>query len=125
VTLHGAAPEETNLALFQSCGVFVQHSITDPETGDEVGLPAAIQEAKAHGMAVVSTRHSGIAEAVDEGVTGFLASECDLQAMARAMLDAAKMPLPRGRTLPVPQRPPNAIPGQRTNAATAFSGSWQ
>jgi colanic acid/amylovoran biosynthesis glycosyltransferase len=89
VTLHGAPPQQTKLALLQSCGVFVQHSITDPDTGDEEGLPASIQEAMAHGMAVVSTRHSGIAEAVDEGVTGFLVSECDAQAMARAMLDAA------------------------------------
>ena len=49
--------------------------MTDPETGDEEGLPASIQEAMAHGMAIVSTRHSGIAEAVGQGVMGLLVEE--------------------------------------------------
>ena len=75
VRLHGAAPEETKLRLFRACGVFVQHSITDPDSGDEEGLPAAIQEAMANGMAVISTRHAGIPEAVEDGVTGALVEE--------------------------------------------------
>lgn len=87
VRLHGFAPEEFKLRLVHECGVFVQHSITNPETGDEEGLPAAIQEAMAHGMAVVSTRHAGIPEAVIEGKTGLLVDEGDVKAMAQAFLD--------------------------------------
>jgi colanic acid/amylovoran biosynthesis glycosyltransferase len=86
VRLHGAASEETKHHLLRECGVFVQHSLTDPDTGDEEGLPAGIQEAMAHGMAVVSTRHSGIGEAVEEGITGSLVEEGDSAGMAQAML---------------------------------------
>ncbi|MGB6478068.1 MAG: glycosyltransferase family 4 protein [Candidatus Sulfotelmatobacter sp.] len=86
VRLHGIASEETKQRLLRECGVFVQHSITNPETGDEEGLPAAIQEAMAHGMAVVSTRHAGIPEAVLEGETGLLVDEGNVEDMARALL---------------------------------------
>jgi colanic acid/amylovoran biosynthesis glycosyltransferase len=88
VRVHGVTSEETKVRLLQECGVFVQHSLTNPETGDEEGLPAAIQEAMAHGMAVVSTRHSGIPEAVEDGVTGWLVEEGDTEQMAIAMIRA-------------------------------------
>lgn len=86
VRLHGVASEADKDRLLRECGVFVQHSMTDPETGDEEGLPAAIQEAMAHGLAVVSTRHSGIPEAVIEGETGLLSDEGDVRGMAQAFL---------------------------------------
>lgn len=86
VRVHGAVSTEVKLRLLQECGVFVQHSVTDPETGDEEGLPAAIQEAMAHAMPVVSTRHAGIPEAVQESVTGLLVDEGDVKGMAAAML---------------------------------------
>jgi colanic acid/amylovoran biosynthesis glycosyltransferase len=87
VRLHGFASEELKHRLLQKCGVFVQHSMLDPETGDEESLPASIQEAMAHGLAVVSTRHAGIPEAVREGETGLLVDEGDAKAMAAAFLD--------------------------------------
>ncbi len=86
VRLHGSAGEETKAALLKKCGVFVQHSITDPDTGDEEGLPAAIQEAMANGLATITTRHAGIPEAVEDGITGWLVNEGDTQGMAQAML---------------------------------------
>lgn len=86
VRLHGPAPEETKYRLLAECGVFVQHSALDTMTGDEEGLPAAIQEGMANGMAVVSTRHSGIPEAVIEGETGLLVDENDADGMAGAFL---------------------------------------
>jgi colanic acid/amylovoran biosynthesis glycosyltransferase len=93
VRLHGLAPESTKQRLMQQCGVFAQHSALDPETGDEEGLPSSIQEAMAHGLAVVSTRHTGIAEAVVENKTGLLVDEGDVEGMAEAFLrirDVAK-----------------------------------
>jgi glycosyltransferase involved in cell wall biosynthesis len=84
--LHGAASEATMAGLLAGCGVFVQHSLTDPETGDEEGLPTSIQEAMAHGMAVVATRHAGIPEAVIEDETGLLVDEGDVAAMAEAFV---------------------------------------
>ncbi len=88
VTLHGAASEAVKQRLLAECGVFVQHSLTDPATGDEEGLPASIQEAMANGLAVVSTRHAGIPEAVEDGRTGLLVDEGDVGAMAEAILAA-------------------------------------
>lgn len=89
VRFHGTAAESVKQELLRACGVFVQHNLTDPETGDEEGLPAAIQEAMAHGLAVVSTRHAGIPEAVIDGVTGLLVGEGDVEGMAAALLDAS------------------------------------
>ena len=92
VRLHGPAKEEVRLRLTHECGVFLQHSLTDPETGDEEGLPASIQEAMALGMAVVTTRHAGIPEAVEQGVSGLLVRERDVEAMSEAMGRAANDP---------------------------------
>jgi colanic acid/amylovoran biosynthesis glycosyltransferase len=97
VRLHGIASNETRQRLLNECGVFVQHSITDPETGSEEGLPAAIQEAMAHGMAVVSTRHAGIPEAVIEGKTGFLVDEGDVRGMADAFVKVTASAAEMGR----------------------------
>jgi glycosyltransferase involved in cell wall biosynthesis len=87
VRLHGHASEALKKQLLTECGVLVQHSITDPDTGDEEGLPAATQEAMAHAMAVVSTHHAGIPEAVVHGETGLLVAEGDASAMSEAMLN--------------------------------------
>ena len=92
VRLHGAAKDDAKLRLTQECGVFLQHSLTDPETGDEEGLPASIQEAMALGMTVISTRHAGIPEAVEHGVSGLLVAERDVEAMSEAMGRAASDP---------------------------------
>ncbi len=91
VTLHGPASEATKARLLRECGVFVQHSLTDPATGDEEGLPASIQEAMANALPVISTRHAGIPEAVVDGETGLLIDEGDVNGMAEAMLAVAPM----------------------------------
>jgi colanic acid/amylovoran biosynthesis glycosyltransferase len=87
--LYGPAGDDVKSRLAQGCGVFVQHSVTDPETGDEEGLPAAIQEAMALGMTVIGTRHSGIPEAIEHDVSGLLVEEGDVEAMAEAMCRVA------------------------------------
>lgn len=92
VRLHGVAGDDVKSRLTRECGVFVQHSLTDPETGDEESLPAAIQEAMAEGMAAVSTRHAGIPEAIEDGLSGLLVDEKDVAGMAEAMLRVANDP---------------------------------
>jgi glycosyltransferase involved in cell wall biosynthesis len=89
VRVHGPGSNGTKQRLFEECGVFVQHSITDPDSGNEEGLPASIQEGMAYGMPVISTRHAGIPEAVEEGKIGWLVDECDVAAMSRAMIQIA------------------------------------
>ena len=53
--------------------------------GDEEGIPNVLKEAMALGRPVVSTRHSGIPELVEDGVTGFLADEHDARGLAGAL----------------------------------------
>lgn len=62
--------------------MFVQHSIVNPENGDSEGTPNTILEASAAGLPIVSTRHAGIKDAVEHGVTGFLVGEGDFETMA-------------------------------------------
>lgn len=97
VTLHGSQPNEVVLRLMQSADLFIQHSMTDPETGDEEGLPVAILEAMAQGLPVVSTRHAGIPEAVTEGLTGYLVEEGDSKGMAERIVTLASDPELRER----------------------------
>jgi glycosyltransferase involved in cell wall biosynthesis len=86
VTLHGSVPNSRVRALMNAADVFVQHSITDGDTGNQEGLPVAILEAMAAGLPVVSTSHAGIPEAVRDTRTGFLVPEGDTAGMAEAIL---------------------------------------
>jgi colanic acid/amylovoran biosynthesis glycosyltransferase len=70
--------------------VFVQHSLTPPESGDMEGKPVAIMESMANGLPVVATRHSGISELIEDEVTGLLVPEYDIEAMAAAMIRLAQ-----------------------------------
>src|SRR5690606_29444154 len=90
VTLHGGQPHAVVLGLMRECDIFLQHSRTDPVTGDEEGLPVAILEAMAHALPVVSTRHAGIPEAVIEGVNGLLVDEGDVDGMAQGLSTLAR-----------------------------------
>jgi glycosyltransferase involved in cell wall biosynthesis len=92
----------------QEANVFVQHSVTASD-GDTEGLPVAILEAMASGLPVVSTWHSGIPEAVEDGVTGFLVAEGDWIAMGRAMLSLMEHP---GRAQNMGQAGRNRVVGQ-------------
>ena len=89
VTLHGSQPNSTVHEFMKKTDIFIQHSITDPVTGDEEGLPVAILEAMANSLPVVSTRHAGIPEAVNEGSTGYLVDEGDISKMAVCILKLA------------------------------------
>jgi glycosyltransferase involved in cell wall biosynthesis len=55
--------------------------------GDAEGLPNVVVEAAASGLPAVGTRHSGIPEAIEDGVTGFLVPEGDAGALAARLAD--------------------------------------
>ena len=82
VTLCGSCPHSLVMRYMRSADIFVQHSITDPVTGDQEMMPVGILEAMACNLPVVATRHAGIPEAVKEGMTGFLVSEGNTIGMA-------------------------------------------
>jgi colanic acid/amylovoran biosynthesis glycosyltransferase len=50
--------------------------------GDEEGIPNVIKEAMATGMPVISTRHGGIPELLEDNVSGLLVPERDDEALA-------------------------------------------
>jgi glycosyltransferase involved in cell wall biosynthesis len=75
--------------------VYVQHSITCPQTGDSEGLPNSILEASLSGLPVISTYHAGIPEAIIDGINGFLVKENDIELMAKYMVKLAENPLLR------------------------------
>ena len=90
VCLHGGQPNTVVKQLMEKADIFVQHSITVPESGDEEGLPVAILEAMAHSLPVVSTHHAGIPEAVADGSTGYLVDEGDVGGMASCLIELAR-----------------------------------
>jgi glycosyltransferase involved in cell wall biosynthesis len=90
VRVHGAISNQKVQELLANSDIFVQHSVVDPETGDEEGMPVAILEAMAAGLPVVSTLHAGIPEAVENGVSGFLVSERDTAKMAQRIVAIAR-----------------------------------
>jgi colanic acid/amylovoran biosynthesis glycosyltransferase len=64
-------------ALLAGADVFLAPSVTSRQ-GDQEGIPLVLHEAMAQGLPVVSTRHTGIPELVEEGRTGFLVAERDV-----------------------------------------------
>ncbi len=92
VVMHGAKDSDFIARQLSKASMFVQHSVT-AEDGDAEGLPVAILEAMACALPVVSTRHSGIPEAVEDGITGYLVEEHDIDGMAAAMGEILGDPL--------------------------------
>jgi len=90
VILYGGKTLDFVSDLMKRSDLYVQHSIVDPATGDEEGMPSSILEAMGVGLPVVSTRHAGIPEAVREGIDGYLVAEGDVEGMANRILDLAR-----------------------------------
>jgi colanic acid/amylovoran biosynthesis glycosyltransferase len=92
VRLHGPQRHEKVLGLMRRADIFVQHSMTDELTGDEEGLPVSILESMAAALPVVSTRHAGIPDAVEDEQTGYLVDEGDSKSMAKRLVLLARDP---------------------------------
>ena len=84
ITLLGAQNQQQIKALLKESRCFVQHSVTAKD-GDKEGTPVTILEAGSSGLAIVSTQHTGIKEAVINGETGYLVPEYDIEGMAHYM----------------------------------------
>ena len=71
--------------------VLLAPSRTD-SAGDQEGIPVTLMEAMASGLPVVSTRHSGIPELVEHGVSGWLAEEGDVAGLVEGLLRLEREP---------------------------------
>jgi colanic acid/amylovoran biosynthesis glycosyltransferase len=91
VEFPGPQSHQEVATLMRRVRAFVQHSRV-PVSGDSEGTPVAISEAGGAGLPVVATRHGGIPDVVEDGVTGFLVPEGDVPAMAERMLRLAQDP---------------------------------
>ncbi|SMF58948.1 colanic acid/amylovoran biosynthesis glycosyltransferase [Tistlia consotensis] len=91
VGFRGWQVQEEILAALYRHDVLLAPSVTAPD-GDQEGIPVTLMEAMATGMPVVSTRHSGIPELVENGVSGLLADEHDAGALANALTCLATAP---------------------------------
>ncbi|HUC62238.1 MAG TPA: glycosyltransferase [Alphaproteobacteria bacterium] len=78
-------------SLMDRHDVILAPSVTS-DAGDQEGIPVTLMEAMAAGMIVVSTRHSGIPELVESGITGFLAPERDAASLAHFLCHLADAP---------------------------------
>jgi len=92
VTFHGGQPAAVVKQHMAAANIFIQHSVTNPETGDEEGLPVSILEAMGAGLPVISTWHAGIPEAVLHQTTGILVEEGNDAAMGQAIAQLAADP---------------------------------
>lgn len=84
VALLGALDHADVVEQYRAATVFTLPCVVGAD-GDRDGIPNVILEAMAMERPVVSTRHSGIPEAVLDGVTGLLVAPEDAAALADAL----------------------------------------
>lgn len=72
------------IRFLESAHLLMAPSVTAAD-GDQEGIPNVIKEAMAMGIPVLATRHSGIPELVQDGTSGFLVPERDVEALANKL----------------------------------------
>ncbi len=78
-------------AAFGRAHIFLHPSEVGAD-GNQEGVPNAMLETMASGLPVFATRHGGIPEAIEEGVSGVLVAERDHAALSAALLDWTARP---------------------------------
>jgi colanic acid/amylovoran biosynthesis glycosyltransferase len=91
VELRGSYTRDRVQQALLAADGFVLPSVT-AANGDMEASPVVISEAMSVGLPVVATRHSGIPEIVEDGVSGLLVAERDVSALAGAMSRVAGDP---------------------------------
>lgn len=81
VQLLGWKNHDQVVQVLQRAHILVAPSVT-AENGDQEGIPNVLKEAMSMGLPVVSTWHSGIPELVEDGVSGYLVKERDVDSLA-------------------------------------------
>jgi colanic acid/amylovoran biosynthesis glycosyltransferase len=91
IELAGWKTQDAVAGLLRQAHALVAPSITTDD-GEEEGIPVALMEAMASGLPVISTRHSGIPELVQHGVSGYLVEEKQVEQLSACMLQLLAQP---------------------------------
>jgi colanic acid/amylovoran biosynthesis glycosyltransferase len=81
VFLRGRRDKAYVQAALGRADVFALPSVTAAD-GDQEGIPVSLMEAMASGVPCLSTVHSGIPELIEDGLSGWLVPERDVEALA-------------------------------------------
>lgn len=95
VTWHGPQAHRAVIAALDTSDLFVLPAVVGGD-GDRDGIPNALLEAQARGLAVVASRVGGIDEVVTDGLTGRLVAPGDVDALQRALSEMIRSPNARG-----------------------------
>ncbi len=88
VDFPGFLSQEELRAAYYDSHLFA-HPSEIGKDGNQEGVPNSMLEGMATGLPVLATKHGGIPEAVESGVSGILVDEKDHKALAEAMLSLA------------------------------------
>jgi colanic acid/amylovoran biosynthesis glycosyltransferase len=91
IKMLGWMNQEHIFNILRNAHIFLAPSVTS-ESGDQEGIPVVLMEAMAHGLAVVSTFHSGIPEIIIDGENGFLVKERDADSLENKIKMLIKNP---------------------------------
>ncbi|MCH8532315.1 MAG: glycosyltransferase family 4 protein [Saccharospirillum sp.] len=89
VTFYGTLEHEAALGIVAESSLFVMNSVT-AESGDKEGTPVSLMEAMAAGLTPLGTRHGGIMDIIEDGVSGYLYDEHDYEALTQLMVKVAR-----------------------------------
>lgn len=84
VKLIGALPSDEIKAFYERADIFVLPCVIEDD-GNRDGIPNVIAEAMAMELPVVSSNISGIPELVEDGVTGYLTEQRDVDAVVQKL----------------------------------------
>ncbi len=91
IKLLGIITHDEYIALLKKVTGFIQHSIT-AANGDMEGTPVSVLEASAAGIPVIATFHAGIPDVINDGETGLLVHEHDVNGMATQIITLIENP---------------------------------
>ncbi|GJQ57452.1 MAG: colanic acid biosynthesis glycosyltransferase WcaL [Candidatus Scalindua sp. AMX11] len=84
VKLCGWKSQEEIVELMKDADILLAPSVTG-EDGDQEGIPVILMEALSQGLPVISTQHSGIPELIQDGESGFLLPERDVDGLVEKL----------------------------------------
>lgn len=84
INMMGWKQQEEVISILNNSDILLAPSVTSRD-GDQEGIPVVLMEAMAMGLPIISTYHSGIPELIENGVTGFLVPERDVEALSERL----------------------------------------